>query len=385
MHTSSKDYRPDIDGLRAIAVALVLVFHSGLFPLEGGFVGVDVFFVISGYLITGLLLAEFRVTGDIRLRKFLARRVSRLAPALLFTISVVLLAAPYLLSRIEGEIGPAAKAAIATLLLNANHFFLAASWGHVAAPGETNPFSHMWSLSVEEQFYLIWPPLLLLLMRSIPPARWPAAICALLTLALLSAWAMAGLDPIISFCLMPARGWELLAGAALAAVTTSRALRASTFITATFAFVGLVLIAWASIYLNRDHQFPFPTGIIPAVGAVLMILAGCIQPANMMSRFVGSPCLVYLGKISYPLYLWHWPVIVLLRAHRRYEDSWWQDLGATVLSVFLAVLTYELVEKRGRAWFSAAKRPGLTMLRGAIISLVLVTVALLLHAWARYG
>jgi peptidoglycan/LPS O-acetylase OafA/YrhL len=385
MRAGETNYRPDIDGLRAIAVSLVVVFHSGLFPLQGGFVGVDVFFVISGYLITGLLLAEFRSRGDISFRSFFARRVSRLAPALLFTILIVLAASTYFLSRIGNETGPASKAAIATLLLNANHFFLAASGDYFAAAAETNPFLHMWSLSVEEQFYLIWPPLLLFVLRSVGPRRWSVAVCSMLLIAWVVGWAMVGLGPTANFYLMPARGWELLAGAGLAASISSRSLQVGAPVAAAVGLIGLAMIAWACISLAGGQQFPFPAGMVPVVGSVFVILAGCISPANAVTKWIGVPAMTYLGKISYPLYLWHWPVLVLLRGHRLYEVSWQQDLFAVVLSLFLAVLTYELVEKRGRVWFSAARGPGMIMLRGAAISLGLIAAAALLGAWVRFG
>lgn len=162
-----KGYRPDIDGLRAVSIVSVLAFHAGLSFLPGGFVGVDVFFVISGYLISKLLIDEFDETNKISLLGFWARRVRRLAPALLLVVSVVLVTSTFLLERISGEIGGLARAAMATLLINANHFFLRESGDYFGASAETNPFLHMWSLSVEEQFYLIWPLVLIFSLR-----RW---------------------------------------------------------------------------------------------------------------------------------------------------------------------------------------------------------------------
>lgn len=149
-------YRGDIDGLRAVSILAVVAFHVGIPYVNGGYVGVDVFFVISGFLITKLLLEEKARTGRIDLAGFWARRVRRILPSLLFVIATSLLAGMFVLERVSGEVGNLAKAAIAALILNANHYFLMAEGDYFGAALEANPWLHLWTLSVEEQFYLIW-------------------------------------------------------------------------------------------------------------------------------------------------------------------------------------------------------------------------------------
>lgn len=184
--------------------------------VPAGFIGVDVFFVISGFLITGILLDEHSKTGKISLAGFWARRVARLAPALLLVLLVVLLLSPIFLSRIGGETGPAARAAIAALALNANHYFLIAAGDYFGSAAETNPFLHMWSLSVEEQFYLAWPLVLLGLVKL--GGRWSAAMAmsGMLLASLAASHLASYLEAPVAFYSMPTRAWELLAGAVLA-------------------------------------------------------------------------------------------------------------------------------------------------------------------------
>lgn len=206
-------YRPDIDGLRALAVSAVVAFHVGLPGFGGGFAGVDVFFVISGFLITGILLEEHVATGRIDLPAFWRRRARRLAPAFLVVVVLVLAAAPFTLQRISGETGALAKAAIASILLNANHFFLSSAGEYFGAAAETNPLLHIWSLSVEEQFYLAWPLVLTLLWR--PRSKMRRTTGMLMAVVVVSSFLgacwLTMADSKQAFYLMPTRAWELVA------------------------------------------------------------------------------------------------------------------------------------------------------------------------------
>lgn len=377
-------YRPDIDGLRALAVLLVIGFHAGVPWLSGGFVGVDVFFVISGYLITGILVDEHRKSGQLSLTGFWARRVARLAPALLLVVFVVLLLAPVFLSRIGGETGPAAKAAMATLLLNANHYFLVASGDYFANAAETNPFLHMWSLSVEEQFYLIWPLMLVALLRLGSRNALVLAMSGLLLASLGVSWMASFAEAPVGFYTMPTRAWELLAGAVLAVRVRNRPPIGGRSWASPLGVAGVVMIMAAALSTPIAASFPFPWALLPVAGATLFILAGAVDPRNVITRAFSARIAVYVGLISYPLYLWHWPLLVLTRADRLYVTSPWMDLFVVAASSGLAVITYELVERRGRPWF-ARNRPLVTFMKGASITVCLMAASLLLGAWARFG
>ncbi len=384
-------YRSDIDGLRAIAVLLVLGFHAGVPFMSGGFIGVDVFFVISGYLITGLLLAEHRRTGTISLWDFWSRRVRRLAPALLLVIAVALTLAPFLLQRVGNETGPFARAALTTLLVNANHFFWAESKDYFAPAAEVNPMLHMWSLSVEEQFYIVWPLLMLLVLRKGMGMTRPSVVVATLLLASFAAslfWTFR--SPSTAFFLMPSRAWELAAGALLAIWgqpmserPTTRSGRRTT-LPGLCSLVGIALVIGSGVMLQGVRLFPAPMAVFPVLGAVLFLLAGYAAPANPVTRAAGARWLVYIGKISYPLYLWHWPVLAFMRSHRLYEKSLPLDLLGLGLSFILAALTFEWVERK-LTTRSLQIRPGRIIAWGLATTAVLLVAATVLGAWVRFG
>jgi peptidoglycan/LPS O-acetylase OafA/YrhL len=381
-------YRTDIDGLRAISVLAVLAFHAGAPLLPGGFIGVDVFFVLSGYLITGLLLTEYERNGTISLAGFWARRIRRLAPALLFVLAVLLISSTFLLHRVSGETGALARATIATLLLNANQFFLGEAGNYFGQAAETNPLLHMWSLSVEEQFYLLWPLVFLILAWCTRRARLPGVLAGVIAVALLASLAVSTLwsvnETTRGFYLMPSRAWELLAGALLAVFLGSKTVGCSRWQGALLGLSGLVLIVGSAALLTGQTFFPGPLAALPVVGAVLLVIAGAASPANGVSRAVGSRILAYVGKISYPLYLWHWPILVISRSQRLYEHAVWHDVQAVCLSVVPAVFTYEIVERR--AWnVIKTFKPRTTIVYGLAGNSAVIGIALLLGAWARFG
>jgi len=385
-HTSGIGYRPDIDGLRALSILLVLAYHFGVPLLPGGFVGVDVFFVISGYLITALILDEFRVTGHVSLWNFWARRVRRLAPALFLTLGTVMVASTVFMSRIGGETGPVAKAAIATLLLNANHFFLLESGAYFAAAAAINPLLHMWSLSVEEQFYVFWPLLLLAVLRRRESKKLLPVIIVLLCGALVAAAVMATFTrPEASFYVMPARAWELLMGGVLATLVHERRYVFSQSVASLLAVAGLVLIAASTLMMTGAAYFPFPLALAPVVGAVFLLFAGASNSLNWVSRMLSLPGLVYIGKISYPLYLWHWPALVMSRSQRLYEPSPWLDLLAVSASFAFAVFTYEVIERRAMRSMRRFGSPRKVITLGGLASIALLCGACALGAWARFG
>lgn len=328
-------YRPEIDGLRALAVLAVVFFHAGL-GLPGGYVGVDVFFVISGYLITALLIREI---GEDRftLIGFWERRVRRLFPAL-FVVVLATLAVGFVID-LPHEYDNLARSAEAQALLMANFFFWEDS-GYFAVAAEAKPLLHTWSLAVEEQFYLLFPLVLLFFStRAVNRARlmiWTVFIVSL-------AWSVYGTTtaPNAAFYLLPARAWELMLGALLA-VYADRAV-SNRAVNEALSWGGLAAIVAACVLLTRDTPFPGSAALLPCLGTAAVIFANQKQ-LTAAGRVLSLRPVVFVGLISYSLYLWHWPIFVY--GKRMFFDR--MDLGVVsvmiALSALLAVLSWRFVE-----------------------------------------
>ena len=331
-------YRADIDGLRAVAVLAVVAFHAAPAHLPGGFAGVDVFFVISGYLITGLLLDDPQPLKP-RLRAFYARRVRRIFPALLVVLAGALAAGWYLLLPGEwtdlGRHAAAASAFVVNIVFwrEANYF---------DPRLESSPLLHLWSLSVEEQFYLLWPLLLALVVRG--RARWWIASVVLASFAL--GVALVARHGEAAFFLLPPRAWELLAGALLAWRADSDAgLRP--VVRNALSIAGIVLIVAAFVSIDRTRLFPGGWALLPVAGTCCMIAAGpdaWVQRNLLARRFV-----VAVGLVSYPLYLWHWLALSLVRTVEAGYQSDAQVAAALAVSSLLAIATYLWIERPLRA------------------------------------
>jgi peptidoglycan/LPS O-acetylase OafA/YrhL len=329
----SAQYRPDIDGLRAIAVMLVVNFHAFPEAMPGGFIGVDIFFVISGFLITGIIVREIdqRRFG---LAAFYNRRIRRIFPALI----VVLLA-----TLVLGWLWmlPAAYAQLSADVFASAAFFsniaLLLQSGYFDIESGKKPLLHLWSLGIEEQFYLFWPLILLLIARlrlSIPVAASIIGVASfVLNVALI------GSNPVATFYLPFTRAWELLAGAALACSWSqiNQTIVASNL----RAGAGLLLIAAAAVVLDIKSAFPGWWAVLPVAGAALLVSA----PAAWCSRvLLASRPLVWIGLISYPLYLWHWPLLVFFGIIKFEPLTLSERELILLLSAVLAWLTYWLVE-----------------------------------------
>jgi peptidoglycan/LPS O-acetylase OafA/YrhL len=295
-------YRADIDGLRAVAVLLVVANHFKIARLSGGYVGVDVFFVISGYLISSIILRQI---GDssFSISKFYEHRIRRIVPAMLAMMFVTcVFSYIYLLPT---ELVEFSKSLLASILSVSNLFFLTQA-GYFDAPSATKPLLHMWSLAVEEQFYIVFPPFLLLLRRFFP-GRLRLAILSFAAISFVWAAVGAFVAPSATFFLTPTRAWELLAGTLLSMqivpVLRSRVSREVA------GAVGLVLIFGAAFSFTPSTDFPGAAALLPCVGACLVIAAGHAGPSTA-GRMLSLKPVVFIGTISYSIYLWHWPVLV---------------------------------------------------------------------------
>lgn len=298
--TASAAYRRDIDGLRALAILPVLAFHAKLPGFSGGFVGVDIFFVISGFLITGIIAREIDA-GQFSILQFYERRARRILPALLVMIAIVLALAAWF--YLPADFAGVPRSALMTLGFLANVWFFTQT-GYFGGPADSMPLLHCWSLAVEEQFYVVFPAVLWICAKAAPRQRvMIVALLALVSFAL-AGWKQADTDG-FAFYLLPTRAWELMAGSLLALLPPAKAdSRAPAQL---LALSGLGLIVWSVASYDRSTVFPGVAALAPVLGAVLLIR---FAPGTLMGRVLSLPAMVGVGLISYSLYLWHWPLIV---------------------------------------------------------------------------
>ncbi|WP_342235745.1 acyltransferase family protein [Inquilinus sp. OTU3971] len=337
----SIDYRKDIDGLRAVAVVPVVLYHAGITLLGGGFVGVDVFFVISGYLITSILADDIR-RGDSSIFGFILgfyeRRARRIFPALFFMLLVSIIVSVAIL--LPFDLRAFSRSVVATVSFTSNILFYIES-GYFAAPSELKPLLHTWSLAVEEQFYIVFPILLYLLSKTGQRTRNMALLAIVGLSFAVNIWGVRP-HPTATFYLLPARGWELLLGSLLALnvlpAPTGRGVRE--FASA----LGLALIGYSVLTLSSTDPFPGWNAAPPCIGAALIIWAGA-GGDSLGGRLLGLSPVVFIGKISYSLYLWHWPIIVFVKYSINRELAPAEIGLVVVASVAAATLSWRYVEQ----------------------------------------
>jgi len=317
-----------LDGIRAVAITMVLVFHLGFPWAHGGYVGVDIFFVLSGFLITGLLVQEHRTTGEIALRRFWARRARRLLPALcllLLVLAAVSAANPRLLSPTDLE-----SNGLATLFYVQNwHLILLSKHQLLVQAFFPSPLLHTWSLAVEEQFYLVWPLIVVLALRRdrlgrLHPHRIHTVVVvgAVASAVAMAAMALAGAPPLSIYYDSGTRAFELLIGAGLALwfplggpASRPRHPRRTTAIAGTVS-LGL-LVGYTVLVSGIDPRWIYEGGLVAAsLVAAVLVWSATTAPGSLVGRALACPPVRALGRISYGVYLWHWPVLVLLSAHR---------------------------------------------------------------------
>lgn len=340
MASSNPAYRPDIDGLRAVAILSVVVFHAFPSVLSGGFVGVDIFFVISGFLISSILFKNL-AQGSFSFADFYSRRVRRIFPALILVLAASFAIGWFILLPDEYMQLGKHMAAGAGFVQN---FVLWKESGYFDIDSQLKPLLHLWSLSIEEQFYLLYPLLLWAAWRLRFNVLAIVGLLCLVSFGLNVAWV--GQNAVAAFYAPVTRFWELMAGAVLAYLTVlkpeSVVLQRAAAVKDILSFSGLLLILSAVIGLDKSSQFPGWWALGPVLGACLLILAG---PAAWVNRkILANKLAVFVGLISYPLYLWHWPLLSFAQILTGKAASVGVRIVIVAVSLMLAWLTYRFIE-----------------------------------------
>lgn len=347
------EYRADIDGLRAIAVLAVLGFHAFPEYLPAGFIGVDIFFVISGFLISRLIYNDLD-KGTFSLAGFYARRIKRIFPALIVVLLACIAVGSAVLFPDEYLALGKHVAGGATFVSN---FLLLSEAGYFDEASERKPLLHLWSLGIEEQFYLLWPILILLFARWKKDPFWVAATIFLASFA--ANVVVSTISPNAAFYLPVTRFWELMIGCMLAGIAyrqkdyDGRSLGAvsnayiqyanSNSVKQVALWIGVTLVTFALVSISRERPFPSWWALLPTVGTALLIWAG--PASTIVCNVLTNRALVYVGLISYPLYLWHWPLLSFGRILRLKEPTILLKIGILAAAFALAALTYRFIER----------------------------------------
>lgn len=389
MKISTAKHLPEIDGLRAVAVLAVVLYHANVPGFSAGYLGVDIFFVISGYLITGLLHHEGQQAGRIDFLAFYARRFRRLLPALAIVLVVTLLAAWWIL--FPAELPRLSKSATAVLLMFSNMHFMKYSGGYFDPSVDVMPLLHTWSLSVEEQFYLFWPLLLAGCFSLARKFGWNVnrLLTITLSVAILASFTywLSNLttNPNHAFYMMPARVWELALGGLINFLPgASRHQRHASAPTRHLSSVALVII-FATLCLPLDQDkytaLLYPTAVMATT--MLIYAIHCHASSAGVQILLKNKLAIYIGLVSYSFYLWHWPLLALNRAYYLGERLLLRDIGLVLLSLALAYLSYRWIEtpvRRRRPWPFATDR---NTLKAAL--LIVLSIALLAHQAKEWG
>jgi len=356
---AAQAYVPFVDGLRAVSILAVVGYHAGVPGFDGGFVGVDVFLVISGYLIIGQIQAGLR-SGRHSMAEFWGRRVLRILPPYLLVILVSLVLAHYCLVS-AGEWRDFLNQVVWSAGMSGNHYFLQQQ-GYFETDADSKVLLHLWSLAVEEQFYLVTPLILVAIWTfgrraksRVVAAVWQLGLpCVLFVSSLVLCIALTAEDetPNYAFFLMPLRAWEFILGGAIP-VALGVLRRSGRFVNDALQMLALLAIVVAVGSFSEKAPFPSYRAMLPALAATVLIVCGSAQPAGLVARLLATRPLVGIGLVSYSWYLWHWPLLAFQRALNYGERKLPDDLVAALVSLALAVGTYYLIERPIRRWRQA--------------------------------
>jgi peptidoglycan/LPS O-acetylase OafA/YrhL len=375
-------FRPDIEGLRAVAILLVVAYHARFPGVSGGFIGVDVFFVLSGYLITGLLAAELRRTGTVDFARFYARRARRLLPAASVVLLTTVVVGRLILSPIEAtRLG---QTALSTALYISNLYFIQQSTNYQAAASHDNPLLHTWSLAVEEQFYVLWPLLVVATVKSAGRgdsgrrlAWFLAAIGAVSFVAsvivtrAVQPWAFFG---------SPFRAWEFAFGGV--AVLLPRPTGSVGALARSAGWIGLAAIVIGALSFGAFTSFPGVAALLPVAGTTLVLIACQPAPGAGVGRLLGARALQVIGKLSYSWYLWHWPVMVYA-ATLGLTGSLWHRLVWVAVSLGLSAAMFRFIENPIRHQRLLLSRSRLTLVLAASLTIVSAGISVIARFQAQ--
>jgi peptidoglycan/LPS O-acetylase OafA/YrhL len=335
----SRLLRPDIQGLRAVAVAAVVAHHAFRRQITGGYVGVDIFFVISGFLISGILIRDIE-NQRFSVLNFYRRRVRRIFPALLPLMFCTLVAGYFLLGPLPYR--ELARNSISTMLFVSNFDFWKLS-GYFSSAAELKPLLHMWSLAVEEQFYILYPPILYLIWRGGQRRRGAALILLAIVLSVVAAELIRSRSESAAYYLLPARAFELLLGALISTGVIAPIKSKSR--NSTYSWVGLMLIVVPIVLYTPDTPFPGLTALIPCLGTAILIHAGQGTGTSSAARLISVQPFRFVGDVSYSFYLWHWPVLAFMRNVYSTNLTLIQSAAAIVLALAAASASYYFIEQ----------------------------------------
>ena len=342
-------YRPEIDGLRAIAVSAVIVFHAkitifGHIIFEGGFIGVDIFFVISGYLITSIILKELITTGSFSFKHFYERRIRRILPALLV---VILLSLPFAwLYLLPSGLIDYSKSILYSLGFSSNFYFHYSGQQYAAESGLLKPFLHTWSLSIEEQYYILFPIVLLVTFKYFKKYLIHILILGFITSLGLADWGSRN-HASFSFYVLPTRGWELLAGSILGYSEIKMGHRSKNqLLNLILPAIGLLLIGHSVLFFNDEIFHPSFYTLSPIIGVCLIIWFS--SKDEIITKILSTKLFVGIGLISYSLYLWHYPIFAFGRAMGLIDKYFYIKYFLIIIIILISILSYFLVEKKTR-------------------------------------
>jgi len=340
-------YRPDIDGLRAISVFLVILFHVDISLFSGGFVGVDIFFVISGYLITSSINKQL-LNNSFSFKEFYLRRIQRIIPVLVFIMVVITI--PAYLFLFSNDFESYSRTVLHTMLSTNNFHLWSANNDYFVGNTEFMPLLHTWSLSVEEQFYFVWPILLLILHRFLRLNTRTYVVGALLICTTVLSIYLTGENKSMAYFLLPARFFEFLMGAILA-ILWDRIPKLKKSINHIISILGILLVFIPSIVLTKESVFPGLNAFWPCLGAVLLILSGKEKGSKgLINNVLEFRGIVFLGLLSYSMYLWHWPIIVFIK-YLGFELTLPIVLMAISATIILSYFSWKFVEQPFRYKF----------------------------------
>jgi peptidoglycan/LPS O-acetylase OafA/YrhL len=366
-------YRSDIDGLRAVAVLSVILYHINEAWIPGGFLGVDVFFVISGYLITFLLVKDISKTQQLHVAEFYERRIKRIIPALLFMLLSTYVVGTFLLS--PKDLTSLLESAVWSTLSLANiYFHTSVDTGYFSTGSDELPLLHLWSLGVEEQFYIVWPFAILLLIKYVASAKKKLLVIgSLVAASLILAQSLQSTNHSFAYYMLPTRAWELLAGS-MVAFTVYNNISLSRITSEILSIVGIVLVGLGFVFVTNEDPVPGIAAVPTILGTSLLILSNT-NYMTYVGRALSLKVMVLIGLVSYSAYLWHWPILAYLR-YSMIEIDFTVGCLALVMSLLMATISYHLIEKPLRTVDFSRKSIYIGYLILPVLSIALVSLTL---------